>query len=211
MTVGGRGCDNLWVTLTVADARLRALHDSGRTGVLLVTADAVTRGTRLNQDARTVMSDGAGSCLISLKPSGASLRVLATAAAPVSPPQDATPMVRARHSVHALRALSDQVFDMAQLPRSGCTLVVTSNVGLNIAHMFRSAVGCGSAPLYRPVAGDVGHCFAADGIHTLGLLLKDPESKVGDIVLTIATSPDSCSLMLLEVAGKGLAEESADG
>ncbi|MCI4066793.1 hypothetical protein MRQ36_31225 [Micromonospora sp. R77] len=199
--VGGRECDNLYLAVSAAEARLRA--DDRRAGVLVVTADQVTRGTRLNQDARTVMSDGAASCLVSWDSTGPAVRLRAMAALPVSPPAGAPPLMRARHHVTALRALSDQVFDAAGLHREQCAKVVTSNVGLNVAQMFRAAVGGRQTALYRPAAKDVGHCFSADALHTVGLLLEEPETAVGDIVLVVATSPHSCSLLLLEVAGTG--------
>ncbi|QFZ18900.1 hypothetical protein [Saccharothrix syringae] len=202
--VGGRGCDNLWPALDAARSRL-----TGRAGVLVVTADRVDRGTRLNQDARTVMSDGAASCLVSLDSRGPAVRLRAGAALPVSPPPGAPPLLRARHHVTALRALSDRLFAEAGLAREGCTSVITSNVGLNVAQMFRSAVGGRDTALYRPRATDVGHCFAADGLHTLGLWLGEPGRAAGDVVLVVATSPHSCSLMLLEALTPGEVEVDA--
>lgn len=192
----GRGCDNLSLAFATAESRLR--DDGG--DVLLVTADQVVQGSRLNQDARTVMSDGAASCLLSRKSSGPSFRALAASTTTVSPPADAPPLLRARHHMSALRTLSEQLFTTAGLTPEHCATVVTSNVELSVAHMFRSAAGAARVPLYRPAAEDIGHCFAADGIHTLGALLKSGTTRVGHLVLTVATSPYSCSLMLLAVA-----------
>jgi 3-oxoacyl-[acyl-carrier-protein] synthase-3 len=197
MVVGGRGCDNLWLAVAVAADRLRALDDTGTAAALVVTADAVLSGTRLNQEARTVMSDGAGACLVSLRhPGGPALRIRAMLAATVPVPSGTTPMARARHHMVALRGLSDRAF--AGLDRDRCRFLITGNVGHGVAQMFRSALGCAGASLYRP-ATDVGHCFAADGIHTLGLLLADPAAAGGDLVAVVATSPYTCSVMLVEV------------
>ncbi|MGW9047686.1 hypothetical protein ACWGQL_34840 [Streptomyces lydicus] len=194
--IAGRGCDNLSLAAAAAEARLHA----GASDVLMVTSDQVTRGTRLNPDARTVMSDGAASCLISWESIGPAFHILATSALSISPPVGAPPLLRARCHVSAIRALSSQVFELAGLDPARCTTGVTSNVGLGVAHMLRSAAGVAHAPLYRPVSADIGHCFAADGIHTLGLLLRERNTMAGDLVLVIATSLYSCSLMLLRVA-----------
>ena len=200
--VGGRECDNLWVAVVTAEARLRSGMDDGA-GVLLVTADKVTRGTRFNQDSRSVMSDGAASCFLSWHATGPAVAVRAAASLSVSPPAGATPLLRARHHVSALRELSSTVFEAAGMDAEECTTIITSNVGLSVAYMLRSAVGLPDVPLYRPGAIDVGHCFAADGIHSLGLLLEEPSTSVGDTVLVAATSPYSCSLLLLEVVSTG--------
>lgn len=200
--VGGRECDNLWVAVTAAGARLRSGTNHG-TGVLLVTADKVMCGTRLNQDSRSVMSDGAASCFLSWRATGPAVAVRSAASLSVSPPADAPPLLRARHHASALRALRSTVFEEAGVDAEECTTIITSNVGLSVAYMLRSAVGLPDVPLYRPRATDVGHCFAADSIHSLGLLLEEPSTSVGDTVLVVATSPYSCSLLLLEVVVTG--------
>ncbi|MBB5960728.1 3-oxoacyl-[acyl-carrier-protein] synthase-3 [Saccharothrix tamanrassetensis] len=187
--VGGSACANLTAGWDLASALVRA---GTARSVLVVTADRVPSGTRFPAMSTTVFSDGAASCLVTTEPSGPAFALLGTATRSWRPDPEANEMAHARGILTTTRAT------VAGLTRpDGITHLLTPNFGSATRNLLAMAASFPVRRLDPGVAGDVGHCFAADALLNLDHLARNPGPADGDTVLALMSSATTMSAALL--------------
>ncbi|GAA1329684.1 hypothetical protein GCM10009660_01180 [Catellatospora bangladeshensis] len=186
---GGSACANLAAGWDLASALVRA---RAAKAVLVVTADRVPSGTRVPALSTTVLSDGAASCLVTAEPSGPAFVLLGTATRSWQAGAEAGGMAHARAILTTTRSV------VAELIRpGGTTHLLTPNFGSATRNLLAMAASFPVRRLDPGVAGEVGHCFAADALLNLDHLARRPDLADGDTVLALMSSDTTMSAALL--------------
>ncbi|MGV9295809.1 hypothetical protein [Amycolatopsis sp. NPDC003676] len=188
LAVGGAGIGDAGPGLATARNLIRA---EGASSVLLVTADAVAAGSRYLTSGTTVLSDGAAACLLTREPAERSFKVLGLA------PSRRTDNTAGAEAAAGLvgRAVSN-AFDGLPIDVGDCRYLLTGHYGRDVWQLVASAANVGPENVYRPLADEVGHCFAVDVLAGLGRLAEDRTSAAGDVVLLVTTGPRSCTAVV---------------
>jgi len=188
LAVGGSGIGDVGPGLATARNLIRA---EGASSVLLVTADAVTVGSRYLPSGTTVLSDGAAACLLTREPAERSFKVLGLASScrtDKTAGAEVTAALVGRTVANAFAGLPIDACD--------CRYLLTGHYGRDVWRLVASAANVGPENVYRPHADELGHCFAVDVLAGLGRLAEDRTSVAGDVVLVVTTGLRSCTAVV---------------
>ncbi|MEU4895163.1 hypothetical protein AB0B12_20160 [Streptomyces sp. NPDC044780] len=192
LALSGRDCGNLAPALETASALLA----TGRyERVLLVLADRARAGRRVMASGLSVFSDGAAACLLTRRPpaAGPVLRVEAVAGRTAVRPDDDP----ARQGVlTTARLASDSVaalLDVSGLTWEDVTQVVLPNYRPTAQRFLTAALGVPAGRLSLGPVTDIGHCFSADPLLTVGRRAAAGALAAGDVLLTAVFGPHTCS------------------
>lgn len=194
VAVGGGGCGNLGPGLRTARGLLVA---EGLSNVLLITSDHAVGDTRYLPDDLTVLSDGAAACVVGTAPLGPAFRLLGVASALDARP-GGTGLAAAKAVVAGVARATRHVLLTAGLTPADCRFLVTGNYGTAVRSLLAAAAGFPRDKVHAPWVADVAHCFAADALFSLEMLLAHDVLADGDRILLLATSPRSWSAILVE-------------
>lgn len=193
LAVGGSGCGNLGPGLATAR---NLIHANGASAVLLVTADAVGDGARYLPSSTTVLSDGAAACLVTREPVGRSFKVLGLASSCHADKGAPSGLVNAKGIVALVRRAVAGAFANLPVGTADCHFLLTGHYGRTTCALLALATRVDPKNVYRPLADEMGHCFAADVLAGLGRLAQDPAGKAGDVVLLVTTGSRSCTVVV---------------
>ncbi|MGV9295815.1 hypothetical protein [Amycolatopsis sp. NPDC003676] len=193
LAVGGSGCGNLGPGLATARNLIQA---NGASAVLLVTADAVGDGARYLPSSTTVLSDGAAACLVTSEPAGKSFKVLGLASSFHADKGAPSGLVNAKGIVALVRRAVAGAFAELPVSAESCRFLLTGHYGRTTCALLALAARVDPKNVYRPLADEMGHCFAADVLAGLGRLAQDPAGEPGDVVLLVTTGSRSCTAVV---------------
>jgi 3-oxoacyl-[acyl-carrier-protein] synthase-3 len=192
--VGGSMCANLAAGLDVATGLL-ASGDAQQ--VLLVTVDHAVPGGRHPRLSMTVFADGAASCVVTTVPAGPSFEVLHRVTRSWQQPvAGASEMAYARELLAATRSAVTGMVEPNEI-----THLLTPNYGNATCQLLALASGVPAERRYRGMAGNVGHCFAADTLLNLDHLTRGGTVANADTVLALMSSDNALSAVLLRYRG----------
>lgn len=197
--VGGAGCGNIGPGLSAARALILV---EGASRVLLVTSDRQQQRTRYLDNGRTVMSDGAGSCLVTATPTGPGFAVRGLSN---SFRADIGTVTERRISVAraTAQAIEDTVRRLTgplSLTARDFRYLLMGNYGHTAQEFLAMSAGLPTRRVYCPMLDRTGHCFAADVLVSLGDLVATRDVADGDRVLLLTASPRSWSAVALTYA-----------
>ncbi|QTR02809.1 hypothetical protein J7S33_27905, partial [Saccharothrix algeriensis] len=189
---GGSACANLAAGWDLASALVRRRRGRRRPCSWSPPGRGCPSGTRVPALSTTVLSDGAASCLVTAEPSGPAFVLLGTATRSWQAGAEAGGMAHARAILTTTRSV------VAELIRpGGTTHLLTPNFGSATRNLLAMAASFPVRRLDPGVAGEVGHCFAADALLNLDHLARRPDLADGDTVLALMSSDTTMSAALL--------------
>lgn len=204
--VGGADCGNFGLGLAAARQTLLAGQADA---VLLVTADRVLGGQRYLANGVTVLSDGAASCVVSRRrpERGPALRVLSAGTTVQRDVADSDrPLTVARATSRAISRIVRASLEPLSLTAKDVRHLVTGHYGDSPRSFLAMAAGVSPELAHGPRRAEVGHCFAADVLLGAAGLL-DGAAEPGDLVLLLASGPDTWSAVVAECVPEEFSSE----
>ncbi len=192
-------CSNFTTALKLGGALLKS-GDCDQ--VLLVTSDKAQSEARVMPGAIALLSDGAASCLLSKRPGGFQVNVVACRSNAdlftIEPGVNQVAFLAGM--VNCVKKLFDQVLSEARVDRRDISWLVSNNYSHSI---YDSFAGIGSFPsekVNRENLADYSHCFAADVLINLKTMLESQNLEPGQRLVTLSSGQGYFGSSLLQVA-----------
>ncbi len=169
--------------------------------ILIVSSDVTGKTeSRIVPPGSSIKSDGAGSCILSGKPNGASFMILSVKQYHNSRMLNNSGF--ANYSIELMKCMDfikDEFFNEGM---DKYKLVLVNNYSTGFARSLAKQIGIPVEIIYTEQIAGYAHCFASDIFINLSKLIADGCISDGDNILAIASGPSSISGISLKYVNK---------